>query len=86
MGTGDEQHMLEGIVHALDMEKLLKDDIADAPRRALVIAAFEWIVDLHNESMTPWVRQSAGFMIRGTANSKIVASFLQRRQKPGNSP
>jgi hypothetical protein len=65
------------------MRQLL-DGRPDAPKLLRVIDAFEWIVDLHNDTMTPWVRQSKGFVIRGTANSKIVASFLQRREKPAD--
>jgi hypothetical protein len=80
---GDEQQLLEGILASLDMQQLL-DGPPNDPRLLRVIDAFEWIVDLHNDTMTPWVDHSKGFCVRGTANSKIVASFLQRRQKPAD--
>jgi hypothetical protein len=42
-----------------------------------LIDAFEWLVDSHTETMTKIVRQGERFMVRGSANSKIMASFLQ---------
>jgi hypothetical protein len=75
--------LLEGILASFDMRQLV-DGRPDDPKLLRVIDAFVWILDLHNDTMTPWVRQSKGFVIRGTANSKIVASFLQRRQQPAD--
>jgi hypothetical protein len=71
--------IVKGIICSLDTQRLL-----DAPGDASylnelesVLDSFHWIAALHKESRTPYVDRGRHYVIRGTSNSKIMASFLQ---------
>jgi hypothetical protein len=70
--------IFEGILYSLETPALI-DEPGNAAKLSQLIDAFDWIVDLHNETNTPWVRHGERFLIRAGSNSKILASFLQRR-------
>jgi hypothetical protein len=71
-------YTFEGILYSLETPALI-DQPGNEAKLLQLIDAFDWIVDLHNETDTPWVRHGERFLIRAGSNSKIMASFLQRR-------
>jgi hypothetical protein len=57
------------------------DNPGDPAELTHLLDAFDWIVALDNESRTHYLDRGRRYVIRGTANSKIMASFLQHRSE-----
>jgi hypothetical protein len=75
--NGPEQ-ICRGFLYSLNTLTLI-DQAADPAKLSCVIDSFDWLVGLHQGSMTAHIHRGERFVIRSTANSKIMASFLQKR-------
>jgi hypothetical protein len=73
------EHVFQGIIHSLDTIGAI--DRSEKDKLQCICEAYDWIVDLHHESMTPHVQKGEHFTIRKASNSKIVASFLQNHKR-----
>jgi hypothetical protein len=72
--------LFEGFLACLGMPDVLGRE-GDEMKVMRLIDAFEWLADPDTETMTKPVRQGERFMVRRSANSKILASLLQRRSR-----
>jgi hypothetical protein len=74
------EYVFRGILYSLDTLGLI-DQPEENDKMPCLTDAFDWIVDLHLESMSRNTEKGKDFRIHKAANSKMVASFLQRPRK-----
>jgi hypothetical protein len=77
-------HVFAWIIYSLGIPTLF-DQTDNELKIQCIVDTFDWIVDMHNESVTPHIEKGSRFIICRAANPTILASLLQQHRS-GASP